>query len=173
MSDSQPAGAICLDCGICCDGTLHGHTIVRTEDEDVVRALGLEIVEEQGKRQFDQPCAHFCGTCGVYENRPPVCRRYRCALLKRVEAGDLSADEADDRIKTALKLRTAVVGSAPAAKIPAARARLAIELKESLPTLEGEDRTKAARLLLNLVALDEHLARWFREERAPEEKSRG
>lgn len=173
MSDSRSAGAICLDCGLCCDGTLHGHTIVRTEDEDAVRALGLEISEEQGKWRFDQPCPHFCGTCGVYDNRPPVCRRYRCALLKRVDAGDLSADEVDDRITTALRLRTAVVGSAPAAATPAARARLAIELKERLPTLEGEDRTQTARLLLNLVALDEHLARWFREEQAPEEKSRG
>ena len=163
MAAPAQDGSICVGCGLCCDGTLHGYTTVNEEDEVAVAGLGLALVHEHEKPSFLQPCPHFSGGgCSVYADRPGVCRRYRCALLKRVEAGSIGSDEARERIKMAKKLRSAVSAAAPDARTPAARADLAKQLKAELPNLKGKARSHAARLLLDLAALHQFLECWFR-----------
>ena len=41
-------------------------------------------------------CSHLAGdgACKVYEHRPSVCSKYRCKLLKQVDAGEVEAAQA-------------------------------------------------------------------------------
>ena len=156
--------SICIGCGLCCDGTLHGYTRVSESDEEGAAAIDLIVDEEDGKRIFRQPCPQFsCGRCKVYSKRPPVCRTYRCALLKRVDAGSITAGEARQRVVTARKLVSALIAAAPDASTPARRSQLARQLRSELSSLSGEQRARAAKMILDLASLDHHLTRWFRK----------
>ncbi len=99
------ATALCLACGFCCNGTLHTNTVLLPEEVDAAAAAGLlvEIVREaqpkrgaaQTRPAFRQPCAMFnAGRCSIYEDRPLVCRRYECALLKRLLARETALEQA-------------------------------------------------------------------------------
>ena len=162
-------GSICIGCGLCCDGTLHGFATVGEDDEAAAAAVGLTVVEEQGERRFAQPCPHFsCGTCAVYDDRPSVCRAYRCALLKKVDAGSISPAHARERIERATKLRAAIHAAAPQANTPAARSALELQLESDLPSLAGEQKLRAAKLLLDLLALETLLDSSFRKQKTAE-----
>lgn len=164
MAATNEDTSICIGCGLCCDGTLHGYTGINPGEERAVAAVDLVIEEEGGKRIFRQPCPHFsCGKCRVYSDRPPVCSTYSCALLERVDAGSITPDEGRARIFIASKLRSAVVAAAPEATTPARRSALARQLKSELSSLTGEEHARAARLLLDLAALDHVLTRSFRK----------
>jgi hypothetical protein len=159
---SAAEDSICIGCGFCCDGTLHGRTTVRPDDEKNVIAAGLEIDEQDQKRFFRQPCPHFsCGTCSVYSVRPQVCRRYRCSLLKSLEAGAIDQREARERIAKAKELVAAVKSLDPTAVTPSARTALAKRLREELGRTLGSDREVTASKLLATAALEHFLNRWF------------
>lgn len=163
---TRPGGSleesICVGCGLCCDGTLHGTATVRPEDEQHVTAAGL-VIEDDGKRRFFfQPCARFsCGSCSVYAVRPQVCRRYRCALLIDVEAGDISSSVARERIATAMELRAKVRNIDPKAIVPAERSALAVRLRAKLNESQIDDREACAKALLATASLEHFLNRWF------------
>ena len=45
---------------------------------------------ERGGRHLVQPCSALRGgACACYPERPLACRRYRCALLAALEAGEV------------------------------------------------------------------------------------
>ena len=166
MSGTDPlleASSICIGCGLCCDGNLHPHTIVEAGDEENVRNVGLSVVESRGERCFAQPCPKFSGgVCTVYDRRPNSCRRYRCKLLKNVEEGRVSAPEARSRIAIAKSLIATACFDAAESATAAGRAALAKELHEKgSDVLEAAGRKRAARMLLNLSAVDYVLERWF------------
>jgi hypothetical protein len=47
-----------------------------------------------------QPCAcHLDGRCSVYASRPAVCASYDCTLLTRYAQGEVSAEDALQRIR--------------------------------------------------------------------------
>lgn len=84
------------------------------------------------------PCQfHEGGCCTVYEARPAACSTYRCELLRKLQAGGVTFDEA-----------AAIVAEAKT-------------LQDELRT-RGEDRTSAAAILA-AAALDVMLTRHFRE----------
>ncbi len=85
---------LCLACGFCCNGTLHLHTALLPDEAPTARALGLAVETSDGRSVFRQPCAQFRdGRCAIYERRPQVCRRYTCALLKKLLTGELSLEQ--------------------------------------------------------------------------------
>ena len=97
---TSSAQHICTACGLCCDGSLFTKATVQAGDEATVQALGL-VVTSNDKQQssFPLPCRHYCqAQCTVYDQRPPVCRNYRCALLRNVERGALSSSQAQARV---------------------------------------------------------------------------
>jgi uncharacterized protein len=160
MSSAEPS--ICIGCGLCCDGTLHGRATVRPEDEATVTAVGLEIGEEGGKRFFRQPCPHFsCGSCSIYDRRPAVCRSYRCALLKNVESGIIGRVEASAKIAEAKQHISAVRRIEASAVTPADRTALVRQLKAKLVETDDESRPSVAQALLDIGVLDHFLDRWF------------
>ncbi len=87
--------ALCLACGFCCNGALHIHTALLPEEIAPAVALGLPVEDAGDRPAFQQPCVKFqAGCCSIYEQRPQVCRRYACALLKRLRAGETTLEQA-------------------------------------------------------------------------------
>ena len=160
--EQTPEGSICIGCGFCCDGTLHGRTTVRPNDEAGVRAVDLAVEQEGGKRFFRQPCPRFsCSSCSIYANRPGVCRTYQCALLTNVKAGIVSEADAREKIETAKQLRNDVRSIDPAAVTPKERTALARKLREELVGLDRDKRQGVGKALLATALLEQFLDRWF------------
>ena len=165
VGDTAP----CIGCGMCCNGTLYWMAKVTPGEEERIRSFGLKLMEEKGRTYFRLPCHHeSCGACTIYQDRFDICRSFRCQLLRQYQAGDVPLEEARRRVETALKLVEAVTADDPAAANAfnrrASRARLA-EIPEG-ETLEA--KSDRARRLLNIVALDTYLERFFRNPRSAE-----
>jgi Fe-S-cluster containining protein len=159
---NEPPTSICIGCGLCCDGTLHGKTTVRPGDQAAVTAIGLEVAGDEGKRFFRQPCLRFsCGTCTVYDRRPGVCRTYNCSLLERVKAEEIAPAAALETIAKAKRLIAAVRAIDRAAVTPAERTELVARLREQLGQREGPSRDAAAKAILDMGVLEYFLKRWF------------
>ena len=97
---------LCLQCGLCCDGTLFADVELRAgDDAKQLKKLGLPIASKgKSKLAFPQSCACFDGKlCRIYEQRPKRCRQFACGLLKQVEAGRLDPPTALKTIGTARK----------------------------------------------------------------------
>jgi Fe-S-cluster containining protein len=107
-ANASPSEALCVRCGFCCDGALFGHVPVH-DDEAAALPAPLVAVERAGKKTrlaFLQPCAAFRAQCTVYDARPKVCRTYRCELLKAVEAGERTLEEAHAIVARVQERRT-------------------------------------------------------------------
>ena len=102
---------LCPKCGLCCDSTLFADVELRAGDDPKRLAkLGLSLVKKgRSKVAFAQPCACFDGKfCGIYADRPKRCRLFECGLLKKVQAGDMSAGAALKKISEAKALTAQV-----------------------------------------------------------------
>jgi Fe-S-cluster containining protein len=90
------ANALCMQCGLCCDGTFYGSVVVAEDERPRLERVGLRIVhEEGGATAMPQPCSALRGClCAVYEARPTACAAYECLLRKNVSVGARSMDEA-------------------------------------------------------------------------------
>jgi Fe-S-cluster containining protein len=102
---------LCPKCGLCCDSTLFADVELRAGDDPKRLAkLGLSLVKKgRSKVAFAQPCACFDGKfCGIYADRPKRCRLFECGLLKKVQAGDMSAGAALKKISEAKALAAQV-----------------------------------------------------------------
>jgi hypothetical protein len=161
VTTADPGAEICVGCGMCCDGTLYEHAKVSPGEEARMEAAGLELFETGGKTVFREPCPHStCGRCAIYETRFRICRTYECALLQRVRAGQCSVAEAQGKIAMAREL---LAGIEPDAKTAVGRKRTRARLSSELRSSGGKDGV--AQRLLDIVALDTFLERWFRLER--------
>ena len=94
--------SICIECGLCCDGTLYSDVVFGRDSDDPSikkekkRFKTLEFTaakhdEEPAWRIPLTPC-QFLGTekencCGIYEDRPDICSSHDCWLLLEYNAG--------------------------------------------------------------------------------------
>jgi uncharacterized protein len=86
---------LCLDCGLCCNGTVFSHVGLKLYE--ITNAPMAELkVERRGHRfHFFQPCpAHRDDGCSVYDRRPDACQRFECDLLKDVQLGRIALAQA-------------------------------------------------------------------------------
>ncbi len=97
--------AVCLSCGLCCDGTLIG--FVQLDEEEISRVRDLMPIEEShGQGFFVHPCSQLCGTsCQVYADRPKQCAAFQCGLLKKVSSGEQDKTSAISSIEAVKVLR--------------------------------------------------------------------
>ena len=92
MSDrTTELETLCKSCGFCCDGTLFKRALLRPEELEPARRAGLRVIQDKG---FEQPCPKLVDkACGIYAERPSVCRSFECQLLvrHREEGGPMEA----------------------------------------------------------------------------------
>ncbi len=97
---------LCPKCGLCCDSTLFADVELRAGDDvRQLKKLGLSLQPKgRGKLAFAQPCVCLHdGLCRIYADRPQRCRTFECGLLKRVQAGEMTASAALKKISVARK----------------------------------------------------------------------
>jgi Fe-S-cluster containining protein len=159
VGDTAP----CIGCGMCCNGTLYWLAKVTPGEEEIIQAHGLELTEAKEITYFKLPCHHEqCGSCTIYETRFDICRSFRCRLLRGYQAGEIDLGEARSRVETALALVETVRADDPAAAMAFHRKDIRANLAEAPDAETEQERTVRARKLLNIVALDSCLERWFR-----------
>lgn len=92
MRDSD---ALCMQCGLCCNGTFYGSVLVADTESERLRRIGLRVVDQDGVTAMAQPCSALHGClCDVYTERPDACAKYECTLRKRVAAGEATLAQA-------------------------------------------------------------------------------
>lgn len=120
VDSATDASNICIDCGMCCDGTLFSEVSVRPYDDfEMLTTKGLTIRPQGEELVFGLPCTEFTGgRCAIYDCRPAVCRSYRCQLMRRVDQNEIGATEARELIVEVLVFRDRVRDSLHEAVAP-------------------------------------------------------
>ncbi|MES2470544.1 MAG: YkgJ family cysteine cluster protein [Verrucomicrobiota bacterium] len=90
---ADAAAALCLDCGLCCNGVLFDQ--VRLVAGDNAKALSARGLKLKQRSFFNQPCTALCGSqCTIYGDRPARCRKFECRQYQLVAAGEIPAASA-------------------------------------------------------------------------------
>lgn len=106
---------ICVQCGMCCDGTLFSMaTIKNNEDELLAKTLGLTTFSNSdNKTFFELPCLLFNKCCTIYDKpRPNTCSKFICEPLQKVLTNEISLNDAEQQILLALETRRQVIETA-------------------------------------------------------------
>lgn len=155
--------ALCVGCGLCCNGTLYDRVSVTPEEQVRLTQLGFSFVGFETDTVFELPChKEVCGSCTIYEARPATCADFRCGLLQKYQAGHLSLEEGKAKQDKARELIAAVVADDPVAARNGPRHKVRSRLAAVMQNGDGEARRAVSRQFLNIVALDTFLERWFR-----------
>lgn len=164
---TDPEQSLCVQCGLCCDGTIFERARVFPEDDlTQLEINGFILLTAAERRGFALPCHHQQGrVCAVYQQwRPTVCHTFRCRLLRRFEAGELTWEEAHARIE-----RTVALADQIRAQLPSQRDHKRTSLKQRMAdwqqaqTAAGVDVQRTfARLLLDFASLQHILDQHFR-----------
>lgn len=174
---SNAEQSLCVQCGLCCDGAIFEWARVFPEDDLAqLEADGFILLTTAARSGFALPCHHQQGRiCGVYQRwRPQVCHTFRCALLRRVEAGEVAWAEALTRIERAVALVERIQAQLPTqdnSERKSLKQRMADW--QTAQTVAGVDVHRTfAPLLLDFVSLQRMLEQHFRvkpqKERADE-----
>ena len=100
---------LCLECGLCCDGTLFRHVEISLAERDELIALGIGVGEKSKRQMMWLPCGKLEGRCcTIYEARPGGCQRFVCAAGKRLVGNELSLDEARVQVQQMLSALAAL-----------------------------------------------------------------
>lgn len=159
--------SLCLDCGLCCDGTLYSFVALKDTDlPERLVSLGMALTGGLGETVFAQPCSAYRDhCCSIYESRPSICRRYRCALLQACESGTRTRDEVRLLIEDTRVLRDRVrseVEGFVAAESSLPLQQLFELMIEKLEQLDPEARKQVnSSMLLDVGTLGVLLAKRF------------
>ena len=84
-------GAICRDCGLCCNGVLFESVLLQPGDSpELLTSLGLKLKRKTGHRCFLQPCPAWNSSgCRIYKDRPARCRDFECRQIIKLRAGEI------------------------------------------------------------------------------------
>lgn len=98
---------VCVRCGMCCDGTLFLHAVLKQGERGNLPAkIEERSYVEDGKDYFRLPCLYFTGKCSIYgRQRADVCGSYRCQLLKDMAENRVSQKEARNIVAEATSSR--------------------------------------------------------------------
>ncbi len=159
---------------MCCDGTMYRHVDVEETDElTPLKGAGAVWVSACSVTSFLQPCPAFgAGCCSIYDGRPSVCRNYRCKLLRRYEAGEVSYEDARALINGTIAIRDRVRPGLSAyvePEKPEALEDLYRLMNAKFDTMADPAAARRAHvdLLLDVVALRVVLAREFEPRDSP------
>lgn len=101
---------VCVRCGQCCDGTIFGHAHLNPGEKDSIPVLmAANTTAVKGEEYFLLPCPYFRGKCTIYDiKRAEVCGRYRCQLLRDLEEGMISREDALKVVEDAIVMRAEI-----------------------------------------------------------------
>ncbi|MDP2274292.1 MAG: YkgJ family cysteine cluster protein [Archangium sp.] len=110
--------ALCVECGLCCDGTLFRFLPVEPHEVAQHEALNLPVVNQSGRLAMRLPCSKLeARCCTVYKERPGGCRKFVCHLGHRLEQGEVEFPKALELVREAQRrlevLRTTWPGPEP------------------------------------------------------------
>ena len=164
---SDLAQRLCVRCGLCCDGTLFNRGRILPEDDPAqLAANGFILISTARRTGFLQPCLHHQqGICTIYrQRRPQVCHTFRCALLRRFDAGELSLEAVQARIERALALAGRIQAQLPAqSKHERQSLKQRMAVWQQAQASAGVDMRGAfAPLLLDFASLQRLLDQHFR-----------
>jgi Fe-S-cluster containining protein len=92
--------ALCLNCGLCCDGTLFRHVEISVPERERLVQLGIGVGQRRKHDVMWLPCGKLEGRrCTIYEQRPGGCDRFVCALGRKLTAKEVTYDEALARVR--------------------------------------------------------------------------
>ncbi len=108
--------SLCLACGLCCEGVLHAQALVRPNEIEPVRALGLSVETCGADLWFRLPCPLYQDNrCSIYAaTRPQTCVAYRCRLLDRYLAGEVTREQGVQIVQRTRTLLADVLQQLPA-----------------------------------------------------------
>ena len=94
LCDGENGSNICIECGLCCDGSMFMHAkIDKSDDPTFLKQMGAESVEVRDKQFFQLPCmGQEEKRCRLYNDarRFKVCKTFKCRLLKQYISGEIS-----------------------------------------------------------------------------------
>lgn len=104
---------LCVSCSMCCSGIMFGNLYITEEererlgpraeyyykDKQLCLRLGCKLIGSNG-------------VCQAFETRPSGCGEYRCALLKKLNQGEIDLESAIAVTKEAKRLNGDVLKSA-------------------------------------------------------------
>ncbi len=150
------ANALCMQCGLCCDGTFYGSVVIAEAEAPRLERVGLRIVQSDGAAVMPQPCSALRGClCAVYEERPSACARYECTLRKKVGAGEDSLEDATAKVTKMRELLAAIRGALDCPETVSIWKRI-LEMEE--PKTPDEARVASQRYEGMIAAVSELLA---------------
>ena len=156
---------LCLACGLCCEGVLHAHAVVKPDEIKHVRALGLTVEALRDGLIFPLPCPlHQDRRCSIYTTtRPHVCGAYQCDLLKKFLAGTLSLEQGTQIVQRARELLKDVIAQLPTGYSFEELRRQLDQEWDSAHGLFGsaEMRRENAQFLLTVAKLKMYLRKHF------------
>jgi Fe-S-cluster containining protein len=96
MKIAESSSPLCLACGLCCTGTLHEYVEVQPQELQLVGSLGVTIETFRNQSVgFRQPCVLYRSECcSAYAHRPVACQKYRCVLLRKLDRGEMTLENA-------------------------------------------------------------------------------
>ncbi len=118
-SSSTKSEALCLLCGLCCDGAIFADVKLQRGDVPArLETLGLQFASSRASRvrpagggtaisitaglKFNQPCAALDGCkCTIYAERPRHCQAFECLQLKGFKKGAINYAEALAMVRNA------------------------------------------------------------------------
>jgi hypothetical protein len=166
MKPADKAQELCTSCGICCDNTLFDVVIQQDGDPHMEKWSAQETLED-GKAYFRLPCPYFAGCCSIYDqDKPRRCSEFKCSLLKKMNANEISKVQALKTVRDILKARNEIIREYAAVT---GETKTFLQIYRELALTEAEVdampiELKTVHFKSNLLHVQ--LARWFR---APEE----
>jgi hypothetical protein len=105
------ASAICLSCGLCCNGALSFCGDLTMCEVSTARSCGLDVCDTTTVPVFRLPCPQYRNQrCAVYyeHGRPRTCSGYCCWVLQRYLEGRLTLRSAQKIVELAISFNAAV-----------------------------------------------------------------
>lgn len=101
---------ICIKCGLCCDGTLFSWANIEP-NEVIDKLFPIETIkiDKSDKKTFSLPCQFLSNClCSIYASetpkRPLTCIKFKCKLLQKYEANQITYSESITLIKKTKEL---------------------------------------------------------------------
>lgn len=108
IEQTQQLSAICVSCGMCCDGSLFQQAKLKDKQDKVLaESLHLNCGQNNNNSFFLLPCHHFNQQCTIYHReRPIICDSYFCEPLKQIKQNKMSLQQAQKMISDVCDLKS-------------------------------------------------------------------